>query len=135
MCLVIAALRLIFEAIWTAICALLLTPRLLIEVEEVIELIPHLLRMILIPRRAALPGPLLPLDVLPEPLPGGLIILPLLVVRATFRLRALICLAHALILIVRVDPPATGRPTEVHVLEGGAAKTHLLVIGVLLKRV
>ena len=107
---------------------------LLIEVEEVIELVPDLLGIILIPRRAALPGPGLPLDILPESVPSGLIVLPLLIIHATLWLRAFVCFAHALILIVGVDPalPATSSSAEVHVLEGGATKTHLLVISILL---
>jgi hypothetical protein len=133
-CLVISALSLIFEAVRTTIWGLLLMRTLLIKVKEVIELVPDLLSIILIPRRATLPGPSLPLNILPETLPSGLIILPLLIVHATLWLCTFVCFAHTFILIVGVDPAltATSRSTEVHVLEGGATKTHLLVISILL---
>lgn len=118
----------------TATWGLLLICTLLIEVEEVIELVPDLLGIILISRCATLPRPSLPLNILPETLPCGLIIFPLLIVHATLWLCAFVCFAHALILIVGVDPAltATSPSTKVHVLEGGSTKAHLLVICVLL---
>ena len=114
----------------TTVRGLLFICTLLIEVEEVIELVPDLLSVILLPRRAALPGPGLPLNVLPKTLPSGLVILPLLIVHATLWLCAFVCFAHALILIVGVDSALTAMScsTEMHILEGGATKTHLLVI-------